>query len=448
MKRAAAWLLVALSGCASGFSQAGLPGRGTFPAANTPRTATPIKHVVVIVQENRTVDNLFQGFPGADTQAWGYAGKRRVQLKEIPLDTGDIDNSYAASIQSYDGGKMDGFYKNHLYASGYTPYSYVNRKQVAPYWTMAEQYTLADHMFPTELGQSYTAHLTLIAGTDNLSPNRAVVDFPSQAPWDCFAPRGTVTPVLVLKRGSIAYEAQGGPYPCFTQFRTMADTLDAAHVSWRFYADSIKHDWIAGAWSAFSSIERVRYGADWKKVVTPPPAILRDVAAGRLAGVSWVTPAWDYSDHAGCGCLAGPSWVAAVVNAIGTSRFWKSTAIIVVSDDFGGWYDHVPPPQLDFRGLGIRVPALIISPYVHRGAVDHTQYEFGSILRFVEQVFALPALGSTSGGYTDTRAASLIDAFDFTQPPLAFHRIPAPYPPSNFPTPSPYAESSGHPRRE
>ena len=110
----------------------------------------------------------------------------------------------------------------------------------------------------------------------------------------------------------------------------------------------------------------------------------------------------------------------------------EQTAIVLLWDDFGGWYDHVPPPQLDFKGLGIRVPCIIISPYVRRGYVIHTQYEFGSVLKFVEQTYGLPALGSVAKGYSDARATSMLDAFDFTKNPRAYRRIPAPVFPDFF----------------
>ncbi len=132
----------------------------------------------------------------------------------------------------------------------------------------------------------------------------------------------------------------------------------------------------------------------------------------------------------------GPSWIASIVNAVGESPQWRSTAIVVVWDDWGGFYDNVPPPQRDFRGLGIRVGCLIVSPYV-RPHVSHTEYEFGSILKFVEETFGLRPLGLASAGYTDKRAQSIADSFDFTRRPRAFKKIPAPYPPSFFLTRKP-----------
>ncbi len=390
---------------------------GTTHAAGN----TPIKHIVIIVQENRTIDNLFQGYPNADTIAYGRMGSHRVTLHQVSLNSPDIDNSYATSIHDFDGGKMDGFPK--------AAYSFVNRSDIKPYWTMAQEYTLADQMFPTTHGQSWSAHIDLIASTTNLSRTKAMVDFPSASPWDCQAPKGTVTPTIDAQGN---YDSLYGPFPCFTQLRTMAETLDNARVSWKFYAPSIQGDWIGGAWSSFSSIKNVRYGPDWSNVITPPPTILTDVAAGKLAGVTWVVPDWQYSDHAGSGTTLGPSWVGAVVNEIGQSPFWDSTAIVVLWDDFGGWYDHVPPPQLDFKGLGVRVPCIIISPYVRRGYVIHTQYEFGSILKLVEQTYGLPTLGSVTDGYSDARANSMLDAFDFTKKPRAYHRISAPVFPDFF----------------
>ena len=118
----------------------------------------------------------------------------------------------------------------------------------------------------------------------------------------------------------------------------------------------------------------------------------------------------------------GPEWVSSVVNAIGSGPDWKSTAIFVVWDDWGGWYDHVAPPQLDRMGLGFRVPFIVISPYARRGYVSHVQHEFGSILKFTENVVNVPRLGTT-----DVRSDALWDCFDFGQKPAAFQPIPYPH---------------------
>jgi phospholipase C len=395
-----------------------------------------VKHVVIIIQENRSFDNMFSGFPGADAPAYGYAGRKRIQLRPITLENpNNIENNWSDAISGWDHGRMDGFEREHFY--GQAPdfaYAYVPRYESAPYWMMARQYVLADRMFPTEFGPSFTAHLSLIAGNTTINPApRAEADAPNQYPWGCDAPAGTRTFTIDERR----IERFNGPFPCFHNFRTMADTLDAVGVLWKYYASPLSR--IGGqVWSEFDSVRSVRYGPDWANVISPQTRILNDVQNGALADVSWVTPDWQDSDHTGSGYNRGPSWVASIVNAIGESPYWQSTAIFVLWDDWGGWYDDARPPQLDFRGLGIRVPCIVISPYARiaarskAGYISHTQYEFGSILKFVEQVFDLPPLGPASEGFTDTRAASMLDTLDFTQPPRAFTPIRAPYPTSTF----------------
>jgi phospholipase C len=419
---------VAAAGCSFGNGGLGRP-QDAIPAAAMPATGNPvgqyIKHVVVIIQENRSFENFFAGYPGADAPMSGLAGGRRVRLHEITFDGPDLPHDWHSSMVDWDNGKMDGFYKfgNHSKQGRNPAYAYVQRSLIFPYWSLAKQYVLADHMFPTEFGGSFTAHLTLVAGTDNLTPTTAEVDFPDGAPDDCDSPPGT-TSSTVNDRRKVGYFT--GPFPCFSQFNTMAKTLDNAGVSWRFYATRLLD---AGTWEPFEAIKYVRYGADWKKnIIAPQTRFLTELSRRRpLAKVTWITPSKVDSDHPGRrNGPDGPLWVSSLVDTIGESPDWNSTAIIILWDDWGGWYDNLPPPQLDFRGLGIRVPCIIVSPYARQGYVSHTQYEFGSILKFIEEAFNLPALGPTSAGYTDTRANSLDDSFDFTQAPRPFTRLVLP----------------------
>jgi len=171
----------------------------------------------------------------------------------------------------------------------------------------------------------------------------------------------------------------------------------------------------------------VRYGADWvRNVRSPETRILDDVAAGRLPSVSWVVPSAINSDHAGGTGDTGPQWVASIVNAIGSSKYWKSTIVVVTWDEWGGWYDHVPPPQIADphtglkEGLGFRIPLIVISPYAKQHYVSHVPYEIASTLKLVEELFALPSLGGA-----DRRAGDLSDMLDFNQPPRAYRKIPA-----------------------
>jgi phospholipase C len=386
-----------------------------------------IKHVVIIVQENRSFDNVFAGFKGADAPMYGYGtGGRKIKLTPHNFNGPDLPHGYAVYPMEYDNAKMDGFeqamQKWGRYGQPLTyPYHYMDRKDVAPYWNMAQRYTLADHMFPDENNNSFTAHLDLIAATTRLSPWLSLVDVPSNGPWGCDSPKGTTTPTLSK---ALVYTLDG-PFPCFKQFKTMAYTLDAATVSWKYYAPNLQTN--GGEWSEFSAIRWVRYGPDWKKVTNPPSTVLKDVQNGDLPQLSWVIPDAVDSDHANTDSDTGPSWVAAIVNAVGQSHYWGTTAIVIIWDDWGGWYDDVAPPQIDWVGLGIRVPCIIISPYARPHHVSHTQYEFGSILKFAEAAFNLKSLG-----YDDARATSIYDSFDFSQSPTKFIKIPAKYPASHF----------------
>jgi len=282
-------------------------------------------------------------------------------------------------------------------------------------------------MFQTQTSGSFTAHQDLIAGGTAIDANESLIDYPTAAPWGCDAPQGTVTSLIKRDR---RYLANAGPFPCITQYRTLRDLLDAKGVSWRYYSPAVflgSGKGFGALWNAFDAIKAVRYSAEWHDNIAPQTQILTDAADGKLPAMSWVVPSSAYSDHLGEPSDAGPSWVASVVNAIGKSPYWKSTAIVVLWDDWGGLYDHVAPPQLDYNGLGFRVPCIVISPYVKRGSIDHTQYEFGSILKFVEQTFGLGSLGTS-----DVRATSIVDGFDFTQKPRAFTTIPAERPASFF----------------
>src|ERR1700722_7388997 len=433
---------------------AGCSSSGNTPLALTralPQSGSPsqyISHVVVIVQENRSLENFFTGYPGADAPPSGCAipetsarpgttsncppGDISVALKPITFEYVDLGHNWESSQVSWDNGKMDGFSKFCCQGGPYPAYSYVEQSLIQPYWDIAKQYVLADAMFPTEWGGSFTGHLTLVAGTDDIdqSPSEAEIDSPQRAPFDCDSPPGAKSSYVTSNQ---KVKTDKGPFPCFDQWNSIADVLDTAGVSWKYYATK-KLD--AGLWEPFEAMRYVRYGPDWANIIAPQTKILTDPGQGDLASVSFVTPSFADSDHPplrmGKGSDRGPSWVASVVNAIGESSSWNSTAIVVLWDDWGGWYDNAKPPQLDYRGLGFRVPCLIISPYAKIGNVDSTQYEFASILKFIEEVYGTGSIGPQSQGYTDQRATSLDAAFDFNQPPRSFTPIPSKYSASQF----------------
>jgi phospholipase C len=223
------------------------------------------------------------------------------------------------------------------------------------------------------------------------------------------------------------YESDAGPFPCL-KYSTLRDLLDARSVTWKYYSPPEPHG-TGALWDAFDAIKAVREGPEWHTNVTHQPTVIfSDISGGTLPAVSWVVPDDVNSDHPGDASDTGPSWVASIVNAVGESKYWDSTAVIVVWDDWGGFYDHVKPPFFDrLGGLGFRVPMLIVSPFARegkskRGYISHTQYEFGSILKFVEHIWGLGSLGTT-----DSRAANIVDCFDFAQHPRTFNPIPTMY---------------------
>ncbi|MGA2537430.1 MAG: alkaline phosphatase family protein [Terracidiphilus sp.] len=372
---------------------------------------SPIQHVVVIMQENRTFDNLFNGFPGADSAQSGSNMGQVVPLTPVPLATPyDLDHTHIAWWNAWDNGKMDGFGVAQvapnppLYA-----YSYVPKSELQPYWTLASQYTLGDRMFQSNTGPSFVAHQYMIAGQSGDSDEN-----PSEGLWGCDAPPGS-TVALIGPDGTDL----PGVFPCF-DYKTMADLLDAEGITWRYYAPATNVD-PGPAWSAYEAIHHIYFGSDWSKnVISPQTQVLTDIAHGHLATVTWIVPDYAHSDHAGSyGSNEGPSWVASIVNAIGASSFWNSTAIFISWDDWGGWYDHVPPQEIDNMGPGFRVPLIVVSPYAKRGYVSHQVYETASLLTYMEKNYGLPNLGTR-----DANANDLSDCFDYSQTPAKYAPIP------------------------
>ncbi len=451
-----------IAACA-GSNFAGGSSGGPLPPTSVQKGVTPISHVVIVIQENRSFDNFFATFPGADGTTSGKAAAMSPSLAStcaaasmppitkptnVPLTEVDLlghgfpgNYGYGWDLSHMSGGfkaewdqnRMDGFdlvglgtLGSGIPACTYA-YQYVNPADIAPYWDLAKQYVLADHTFQDQGSGSFTAHQDLIAGGTQITPDEALIDTPSYFPWGCDGnPNSEVT--AIIKRGGKIYP-YGGPFPCLT-YTTIRDLLDAKAVSWKFYAEAVYPYTKCpkcngpGIWSAFDAIKAVRYSPEWKTNVTRNNRqIFSDITANKLPAVAWVTPDGTDSDHLGVGKDTGPSWVASIVNAIGKSPYWDSTAIVIVWDDWGGLYDHLDPPRTRNwqGGPGLRVPMLIVSPYV-KPHVDHTVYQFGSILQFIEKNWDLGTLGRG-----DEHSTSIRNAFDFNMAPRKFTVIPSKY---------------------
>ena len=394
--------------------------------------AGKITHVIYIVQENRSFDNLFQGYPGADTVSQGKTSNGgTVTLQPVPLETVyEIDHSAYAMFAACNGTGsvpgtnclMNGFDQEPSYGGPTNPqYAYVPHSESKPYFDMAREWVVADRMFQSQLDESFVAHQYVIAAQAQSS-----VDLPDSLLWGCAGGTYDVVSIITQQRSIYGQYQQA----CF-DYTTLGDELDNAKLSWRFYAARYGNDrgGNGGTWSAYQAVKHIFKGPDWKKdVVSPNWRFITDVRKGKLANFTWITPECAESDHLECGGGYGPSWVSALVNTVGQSKFWSSTAIFVQWDDWGGWYDHVAPQYLDYDGVGFRVPLLVISPYAKKHHVSHTPYETASVLRFAEDLFGLPQMAPA-----DKRATSPAgDCFDFSQQPRAFVAIKAPHPTQFF----------------
>ena len=427
IKHAAVIAVLASSACASGAPPAPLVLRPSTSAlraaaagaALASHTTTPIEHVVFIIQENRSFNNLFLGFPKALTASYGYdSNGHKVNVRARDLwskwDPGHNSRDFFTACDGHaklpgTKCKMDGWEqeKSEPGAPKTLAYSNVPQSEIAPYWTLAREYVLADHMFASNLDGSFVAHQYGVAAYASHA-----VDYPVGS-WGCEGGKIDTVDTLTKNR------SQGPPITACFDNPTIASEADSAGVTWRFYADTIYGT--GGFWSAYQADKKIYNRPDWSAdVISPPSQFITDVGSGRLAAITWITPVWANSDHPS-NAKGGPAWIASLVDAVGESKFWKSTAIFIMWDDWGGWFDPVPPVFEDYDGLGFRVPLIIVSPYAKKGSVTHVQYETASVLRFMEGNFGLPTLAKSDARANDPAVDPTV--FDFTQSPRKFKKI-------------------------
>ncbi|MGB6518040.1 MAG: alkaline phosphatase family protein [Candidatus Cybelea sp.] len=417
------FVVLVLAGC--GGSQMQL-SRAPSSAADAYHAGSPIKHIIVVVQENRTVDDLFQFLPGADVVRRGLNSKgQHVPLAPIPLtERYDLAHHHSDWLTEYDGGAMNGFDKEgSTSCRGSCPppnvraYGYVPQEEVQPYYDLAEQYAFADETFESNQGPSFPAHQYLVSGTSTIytganlrASENAIGKHSGEPPGGCDSRPGSY--VQLISRGG--YENKR-TFPCFDRSSIISE-LDDASVSWLYY----QYLPGTGDWHAVDALKPI-----WQNkneyathVITPSSQFLTDIGNGNLAAVTWITPTIKASDHALRTNGSGPAWVASVVNAVGESPFWNSSAIIITWDDWGGWYDHVKPTVFNSYEDGFRVPLIVVSPYAVQGISHQRREIYGATLRFIEDTFNLPSLGTT-----DVRNDDLSDMFNFRQLPKSFAPI-------------------------
>ena len=430
-------------------------------------------HIILVVQENRTPDNLFQGLCTSpfgsskscstsptgsqyDIQTKNWADKTSSTGTTNPAIVGladdyDPDHTHLGFTNMCDFDtktglcKMDGGANNSCTGTcpKRVPYHYVSNSNsvLNPYLTLATSYGFANYMFQTNQGPSFPAHQYLFGGTsapsaaddaigtftaENMSPSTATIA-------GCIAVAGTTVKLITT-----AGEDQQ-IYPCLDH-ETMADLFDDNKITWKYYTPST-----GSIWTAPDAIQHICLpskptggkctGSDWTNdVIISPSQVLTDISNCNLAQVAWVIPGGKYSDHPNSNTGGGPAWVASIVNAIGNNPkckdneiYWDNTAIVITWDDWGGWYDHESPTFLagaqgDYQ-YGFRVPLLVVSAYTPVAYVDNNRMDFGTILRFVEHNFNI-AEGSLN--FADARASgNLSEFFNLKQAPRVFQTIPA-----------------------
>jgi phospholipase C len=376
-------------------------------------TQWPIKRVIYVMLENRSFDNLFGRFPGVERTRVGVNDGQEQPLIDCPdWLPGDLPHDRAAALNCLNDGKLDGF-GNGTYGDVFA-YSQMTEQTVPNYWHWAREYALSDHFFASALGPSYPNHYFFIAGQSG-----GVIDNPENIgaektkdggtfkSWGCDAVGDGVFVFTKDDQGDLTKHDT-----CFT-FRTVGEQLSEIGVDWSFYAA------VPGQqgyfWNAYNGVRDVFHDtAYWDAHMRPVDRLMQDIEANALPAVTWVTPRFQLSDHPPYSTAFSHNWVTDIVNGVMRSDMWEHTAIFVTWDEWGGFYDHVMPPQLDDVGLGFRVPLLTISPYAQRGLIDDEIGEFSTPLRFISDNWGLRPLTSRI-----KKSHNMGHLFDFSKAPRA-----------------------------
>jgi len=368
-----------------------------------------IQHVVIIIKENRSFDNVFGLFPGANGATYAREGNRMVRMTTTPNSFWhDLGHSWAAASEAMNHGRMNDFYllgHSHQHGRDISD-SELDQQRIPDYYAYASTFGLADRFFSTEAASSFPNHMVLMSGTSD-----GTIDNPintSHNPWTkpnswgCDAQKGTTVGVDYQKRRI---------FPCFSN-KTIVDEANAAGVPWKYYASPIGQ--FGYFWNTLTAFRQIRFSSQWNTNIGTPAEFDRDAAAGDLPAISFLTPDYFTSDHPPAGICQGENWTVRHIDAVMNSPVWKSTAIILTWDDFGGFYDHVRPPHDGPYMLGPRVPMLMISPYSRPHLIYSKTMDFRSILKFLENQFHLPHLA-----HFDRHVNSVGAMLNLHQTPLA-----------------------------
>jgi phospholipase C len=373
------------------------------PAEQT-TTTTPIKHFVTIMQENHTFDNYFGTYPGAEglprevcipVKPFDPSNTECIEPFHIRGGIEDLDHSTATHLLQFNDARLDGFVYalEQLNQTGEQAMGYYDGRDIGYYWNLADRYVLFDRFFSSAIGGSVWNHMFWVAGAPGSQENST-------------------------------------PYYGFRGVPTIFDRLERAGISWKFYVQNYdprvtfrvarkgEDDRPQVVWCPLLAIPRFVDDPKLNKHIVHLDQYYKDLRNGTLPAVSYIVPS-GASEHPPGSIQAGVRFVAGLIHALMQSESWESSAFHVTYDDWGGWYDHVPPPRVDRYGYGFRVPAFMVSPYAREGYVDSTTMDFASIPAFIEENWRLDPLAPR-----DAKANTFMRSFDFGRGPREAAFIP------------------------
>jgi phospholipase C len=405
---------------------------GTASLKAAPSTSSnPIQHVIVVMQENRSFDNYFWTYPGQIGYEKNLCMPYDPSLKNSPClkpakavstVNQDLPHDWKSTHVALNDGKMNGFLaaagqsKSYNSAKANAVMSYYDDSTLPNLWAYAKHFVLADRYFTSATSYSQPNHWYMIAGN---APTVSLTQGETQEKKNCYDP--TTGQIMMT---TCAYIDEAG------EISTMADLLTAHGITWKYYDTPIPKGYtlsqaIAGKggpdafayWNPLFA-KNSTYQSYANNVVAREE-LFTDLSGGTLPQVSWVIPSAGISDHPPANVTLGMWWITDIVNSVMKSQYGGNTMIVVLWDDYGGFFDTARPPTVDAAGLSIRTPALIISPYSKAGHLDHTVYDFESTLKFIEWRWGLPSLTPR-----DASANNLTHAMNFHQKPLKPYIIP------------------------
>ncbi len=428
-----------------------------------------IKHIIVIMQENRSFDSYFGTFPGAD----GIPMQNGVPTVCVPDPAtqqcvkpyhdpqnlnGGGPHGEANATADIDNGKMDGFIgqaergrksckdvTNPICTNtkSVDVMGYHDAREIPNYWTYAQDFVLQDHMFESDASWSLPAHLYMVSAWSA----KCASDDPNSCQNNI---KGPYTTAQAARAGQ-----PGGALYAWTDLTYL---LYKHNVSWNYYLDQgtqpdcaddqmvctppKQKASVPGIWNPLPGFVDVRQDGQLANI-QPVQNFLNAAKQGTLPSVSWIVPNGRDSEHPPALVSVGQAYVTSLINAVMQGPDWSSSAIFLAWDDWGGFYDHVVPPQVDENGYGLRVPGLVISPYARKGYIDHQTLSFDAYLKFIEDDFLNgQRLDPKTDGRPDPRPTvrenvpilgNLLNDFDFSQsprPPVVLPLHPAPGPAS------------------